>query len=117
MYTTTIKFARQSFHKPIRQTLTTRNTHNVRSTNNNYASLISDIRSVIEIANICKGAQCECVDIWECGKAWDTLKSIEDILNDYEKTLIVRVSCETCNKKDEAGAVANRDKDAWDVIG
>jgi hypothetical protein len=111
-----MKFARRSLHKTVRQTIT-RNQHIVRSTHNNHASLISDIRSVIEVAGVCEGVQCECVDIWECGKAWDTLKSIEAILDNYEKTLKIQVSCETCNKKDEANAVANRDKDAWDVIG
>jgi RPA family protein len=88
----------------------------VRSTNNSYASLISDIRSVIEVAGVCERVQCECVDIWECDKAWDTLKRIEAILDDYEKKEKTQVSCETCNKKD-AAAVAIKTSDAWDVIG
>lgn len=112
-----MKFPRRYLHIPIRQT--TKYLHMARSTNiqNNCSSLISDIRSAIEAAEVCQGIQCDCVDIWECGKPWDTLKNIETILNDYEDKIQTHVSCETCNRKNIVNAVAKRHKDAWDVIG
>lgn len=82
------------------------------STTRNATTLLQDIRSVIDKVEVCKEVQCECNDVWECGKAWEALHSIETILKEYEQEL--QTQSATYDKKENNNT---KNKDAWDVIG
>jgi hypothetical protein len=68
--------------------------------------IIKDIRLSIQKAEACEQVNCECNNIWECGKAWEALYDIQQILLKYEQQAPVVVPEKEIIVK----------PNAWDVI-